>query len=317
MPAHPTTLRRVEAYLPDPVADVREVAGRMGLSRHQARMFHRIHGLDTLREDPELPLFELVARPARRVLATLPDPRAVRYLLYAHTIQEVTPAHLDAAAEIGRLLDLPHAETFALTQQNCASGLAAVDAAGELLRADGDPDALALVVTGEKPFSRIARLISNTTIMGEASAACLVGLGGGGSAVRGYAVRTDGRHCAGIRMTPQQVHDFGETYAPDLAAVVRQALDRAGRTLDDVAAVVPHNVNRSSWLRVVAELGIPKERVQLENIPRWSHCYCSDPFLNLAALREEGRLAAGGCYLLAAVGLGATYAAMVIEHLGD
>jgi len=59
-------------------------------------------------------------------------------------------------------------------------------------------------------------------------------------------------------------------------------------------------------------------RVYLDNIPRTGHCFCSDPFLNLVSLRDEGRLVPGARYLLTAVGLGATYAAMVIEHItGD
>ncbi|MDD1062485.1 3-oxoacyl-ACP synthase [Streptomyces cocklensis] len=316
MAMRPTVLERVEAYLPARSVDVQQVAADMGLSRHQARLMHRVHGLDVLHDDPGLGLYDLVLEPARRVLAALPDPSVVRYLLYAHTIQEVTPAHVDAAADLGRLLGLPDAECFALTQQNCASGLAAVDAAGELLRADGDPQAKALVVTGEKPFSKLARLIANTTVMGEASAAALVGLAPRGFAVRGYAVRTDGRFCEGVRMTTQAAQDFGDSYAAGLAAVVHEALGQADLGLSDLVTIVPHNVNRSSWLRVAKELGIGPERIHLDGVARYGHCFCSDPFLNLVALREQQGLVEGGHYLFAAVGLGATYAAMVIEHLG-
>jgi 3-oxoacyl-[acyl-carrier-protein] synthase III len=63
---------------------------------------------------------------------------------------------------------------------------------------------------------------------------------------------------------------------------------------------------------VIAALGLDRDRVYLDNISRYAHCFCSDPFLNLATLRAEGRLAPGH-YLLTAVGLGATYAAMVVE----
>jgi 3-oxoacyl-[acyl-carrier-protein] synthase III len=317
MPAQLTTLHSVAAYAPDRSVGVLDVAEQLGLPRRQGRLFQRIHGLDQLREEPGLSLFELVTTPARTLVESMPDRSDIRYLIYAHTIQQVTPAGQDAAARIADLLGLPGAEAFALTQQNCAGGLAAVDAAGELLRADGDSRARALVVTGEKPFSKLARLIDNTSIMGEASAACLVGLDGPGSVVRGYAVRTDGRFCAGIRMTPQAVRDFGESYPADLAAVIHEALAQAGLGLSEVAAVVPHNVNRSSWLRVIRELGLDRELVYLDNIPRYGHCYCADPFLNLVTLRDQGRLVAGGHYLLTAVGLGATYAAMVIEQTGD
>ncbi|MBS2532713.1 ketoacyl-ACP synthase III family protein [Catenulispora sp. NF23] len=313
MLAQLTTLHDLAAYAPQESADVLDVAADLGLSRSQGRLFHRVHGLDRLRQDPDQHLFDLLCAPARTVVERVADHEDIRYLIYAHTIQQVTPAGLDPATRIAELLGLPDAEAFSLTQQGCAGGLAAVDAAGELLRADGDPAAKALVVTGEKAFSKLARLIDNTAIMGEASAACLVGIGGGPAVVRGYAVRTDGRFSHGIRMTPQAVRDFGESYPADLAAVIQEALAEAATDLSELTAVIPHNVNRSSWLRVIKELGVDKQLVYLDNIPRYSHCFCVDPFLNLVTLREQGRLAAGGRYLLTAVGLGATYAAMVID----
>lgn len=76
--------------------------------------------------------------------------------------------------------------------------------------------------------------------------------------------------------------------------------------------IVPHNVNNSSWRGVIRELGFGVERIYLDNVPRYGHCFGSDPFINLASMRDEGRLRDDGVYLLAAVGLGATYAAMVI-----
>ena len=52
----------------------------------------------------------------------------------------------------------------------------------------------------------------------------------------------------------------------------------------------------------------------LDNVPRYSHTYSADLFLNLATMRERGLLVAGGRYLMVTVGLGATYAAMVLEY---
>jgi 3-oxoacyl-[acyl-carrier-protein] synthase-3 len=236
----------------------------------------------------------------------------VRYLIYAHTIQNVAPADVDVAADLAERLGLRRAEAFALTQQNCATGLAAVDVAAELLRADGDPAAKALVVTGEKTFSRLAQLVENTTIMGEASTACLVGLNGPGLRVRSYVARTQGQHADIFRPSPQSQAEFGDTYTERLTAIVRDAVAAAGLTLDDIALVVPHNVNHSTWRKVIPALGLSRDRVYLDNIGRYAHTFCADPFLNLATLRADGRLRPGH-YLLTAVGLGATYAAMAVE----
>ena len=313
-----TTLEHVEAYAPGQSVAIEDVAETLRLNRHQTRLFRRIHGLDRFRRDPGSSLFDLVRVPAESVLARVPDPSVIRYVIFAHTIQEVTPAGIDAAAVIAESLGLKHADAFALTQQNCASGLAAVDVAGELLRADGDPQARALVVTGEKTFAPMAHLIANTTIMGEASTASLVGLTGPGLTgpglrVRSYAVRTDGRYADGLRLAPKAHQEFCDTYTERLGEVIEEALQQAGLTLGQITLVLPHNVNRSSWLSIMRHFDLAPERIYLDNVPRYGHCFCSDPFLNLVTLRDEGRLIPSGHYLLTAVGLGATYAAMIVD----
>lgn len=313
MSAGLVTLDAFAAFAPSRSIAIEEVAGSLRLSRYQTKVFRRVHGLDRLRDAAELSLFDLVRTAADAVLRDVADRDAIRYLIFAHTIQEIAPAHIDAAAVLRDLLGLPAAEAFAVTQQNCASGLAAIDVAGELLRAGGDPRARALVVTGEKPFSRMVRLIENTTIMGEASSACLVGLDGGGSRVRSYVARTRGQFAEVHRPAPAVRAEFGESYTGHFVAAVTDAVARAGLRLSDITLVVPHNVNRSSWHRVMHALGLDRQRVFLDNVPRYGHCFCADPLLNLVTLRDEGRLEPGGYYLLTAVGLGATYAAMVIE----
>lgn len=319
-----TILERVEAFAPRPSVTVEEVAGELGLSRFQARMFRRFHGMDRLRADAGLDVFELLQGAGEALLRWFGEPELIRYLILAHTVIEITPAQFDAASVLARRLGLTRAEPLALTQQNCASGLAAIDTAGELLRADGDPRARALVLTGEKPFTPLVQLIAGTTMMGEAAAACLVTAGdettwrpaktGSLDRIRSYASWTLGRFSDGVRLSPEGLKEFNDTYTTNLVAVVSEAVAQAGLGLGDITMVIPHNVNRLLWLRTADELGVDRRRIYLDNIPRYSHTYCSDPILNLATLRDSGRLRDGRYYLLTAVGLGATYAAMVIEH---
>jgi 3-oxoacyl-[acyl-carrier-protein] synthase-3 len=313
MVASGLTIEAMAAFTPDPVSSVEEVAPRLRLSPSKVKLFRRVHGLHRLHLDPDLPVLDLITAPAARLVTRIADLDRVRYLVYAHTIQDVSPAGFDIATALAARLGLHRANAFALTQQNCASGLAAVDICGELLATD-DPDALALVVTGEKAFSPMAQLIQNTTIMGEASAACLLSRTGGGDRVLSYSARTDGRFAGGIRLDPAGIHEFGVGYASRLVETVRCALAAAGLTLPDVTLIVPHNVNMSSWKAVIELLGVDPAVVFLENVAEYGHCYCSDPFLNYCQLRDRGGLTVGGHYVFTAVGLGATYAAMVIRH---
>ena len=94
-------------------------------------------------------------------------------------------------------------------------------------------------------------------------------------------------------------------YRPSLAEVMRQALDTAGLTLDDIRLVLPHNVNLVTWQRMCLLLGFPRDRVLLDNIPATGHVFCADLFANYQTARERGLLQPGDRYLAAAVGAAA------------
>jgi 3-oxoacyl-[acyl-carrier-protein] synthase III len=309
-----STLDDVSVYLPPAGCTVEQTAPELGLTRPQARMLRRAHGFGSLREDPGADIFDLVGRAAEGALRTAVDRRAIRYLVFAHTVPSVTPAHTRAAEVLRDRLDLPRAEAFAVTQQHCASGLSALDVAGELLRADPDAGAKALVLVGEKRLRPLARLVARTCALGEASVACLVGQHGGRDRVLSYTDRTVRLLAEGVWTSAESEREFSEGYVRNLAGVIEEAACLAGLRLADIAMVVPHNVSRLLWSRTCAALGIGLPLVYLETIAECGHCLCADPFLNFVALRDAGRLERGARYVLTAVGLGSTYAAMVVEH---
>jgi 3-oxoacyl-[acyl-carrier-protein] synthase-3 len=58
--------------------------------------------------------------------------------------------------------------------------------------------------------------------------------------------------------------------------------------------------------------------VVLENVAAYGHVFCADNFINYLTADRRGLLRPGAPYLMAAAGagLGAVYAAMVLEHPG-
>ena len=92
------------------------------------------------------------------------------------------------------------------------------------------------------------------------------------------------------------------------------AVARAGLELDDIDLILPHNVNTVSWKRLCQAMGVPVARVLLDNVPVTGHSFCADAFINYRTAAERGRLHPGRKYLIAAVGSGATFSAMVFEH---
>jgi 3-oxoacyl-[acyl-carrier-protein] synthase-3 len=311
------TLERIESFLPERSVRIEDLAEHLGLRRAELGVFRKFYGLDTLRFDPGISLLDLLRPAAVRALGALPPGRRVRYLIFAHTTQTLAPPDVDIAQEIRADLELAEADAFSMSQQACVSSLGAIDAAAHLLRADGADGGAgdyALVVTGERAFSPMVQLIPNTAIMADAGGACLVTLDGAGDLVRSFSTTTYGQYAHWSALTPEQNTEFGKLYGERLGAAISAAVDAAGLTFDEIDTVIPHNVNELAWRQTIKALDAAPEKFFLDNIARLSHTYTSDVFINYASMREAGRLVSGRNYVLASVGLGATFGAMVITH---
>ncbi|NMO53350.1 3-oxoacyl-ACP synthase [Actinoplanes sp. TBRC 11911] len=308
-----TAIEAVSAYLPPARVPITELAAELGLSDRQAALYRRYYGLDTVCLDPGGTLTDLMLGAAGKLDALRGREHQVRYVIQARTL-ECPPYPVNPVHDVRDALGLRHAAAFTVMQHACASGLLAVDLAGRLLAAGGDPDGLALLFVGEKAFTPIARQIPGTTVMGEGSAAVLIRHGGTRDRVVSYATRSHGRFSDGLLLTGPAAEEFELRYLDALAEVIQAATSHAGVSPSELSLVLPHNVNRLSWIRLARRIGLPVDRVLLDNVPLTGHCFGADPFINYATAIELGRLRAGDHYLMAAVGLGATFSAMVLQH---
>lgn len=313
-----TALEAVSVYLPPERIPVETLAGPLGLTGMQVKLFRRFHGLREVGRDPGASLYDLLMKAAAGLDALRGQEHRVRYVLYARTMPVVGPYPVNPLHEVCRALGLGHALAFTVTHQSCASGLLAIDMAGRLLAADGTgardgPEPLALILSGEKAFTREAQVFADTTIFGEGASACLVSAFGARDRMLAYASNVRGDFDSDTGANDARLQ---REYRPSLAEVMRQALDEAGLTLDDIRVVLPHNVNLVTWQRMCLLLGFPRDRVVLDNIPATGHVFCADVFANYQTACERGLLRPGDRYLAAAVGAGggATFAAMVFEH---
>jgi 3-oxoacyl-[acyl-carrier-protein] synthase-3 len=335
-----TALEAVSVYLPPVRVPIESLAGPLGLTAMQVRLFRRFHGLGEVGRDPDPSPFGLLMKAAAGLDALRGQEHRVRYVLYARAMPVVAPYPVNPLHEVCRALGLEHALAFTVTHQSCASGLLAIDMAGRLLAADsadpgpadpgpadpgrgdtgngpdgtGDPAGpLALILAGEKAFTHDAQVFADTTVFGEGASACLVSAFGARDRLLAYAsnVRGDFDSATGENDARLQ-----REYRPLLAEVMLQALDEAGLTLGDIRVILPHNVNMVTWQRMCVLLKFPRDRVVLDNIPTSGHVFCADLFANYQTACERGLLQPGDRYLAAAVGAGggATFAAMVFEH---
>lgn len=309
-----TALEAVAVCLPPADVPIEQVCAEVGQTSRQTTLFRRFHGLDRVLLDPEGTLLDMLMGAATALEALRGQEHRVRYVIFARSAPVSAPYPHNPVDEVRRALGLDNAVSFSITHHACAVGLLAIDVAGRLLAVDGDPDALALILAGEKTFTLDGRLIPETAICGEVATACLVRPGGGRDRMLSYAALQRGEFEGRLAEQPDLLARFQQVYANLMAEAIQGALDEAGVDLADISLILPHNVNRISWRRVCKLLDYPLEQVLLDNVPVTGHCFGADVFINYQSAMDRNLLHPGDLYLAASAGVGAVFAAMVFEH---
>jgi len=310
-----TVLAGVGVYVPEERVPIEELAERIGLTPMQVKIFRRYHGLGEVARAPKEGLIDLL----RAAVADLEDfdqvKHRIRYVLHARSFSVVVPYPENPVRELCDELGLEHASAFAVGHHACSSGLLAVEVAGRLLAADSDddPQALALILAGEKAFTPQSQMVPDTSFFGEGAAACLVQAAGERDRLLAYAVDLRGEFDDD---SPETAAEYQNIYADALADAIKAAVDRSGTPMDEIALMLPHNVNLVAWRRVCRRLGVPTAKVVLDNVPTLGHVFCADAFINYRTARQRGLLRPGERYVMAAAGagFGAAFAALVVEH---
>jgi 3-oxoacyl-[acyl-carrier-protein] synthase-3 len=317
-----TALEAVSVHVPPLRIPIEDMAESLGLTEMQVKLFRRFHGLKEVSRAPDASPYDLLMAAAAGLDALRGQEHRVRFVLYARAMPVAVPYPDNPLHEVCRALGLDHAVAFTVTQQSCAAGLLAIDLAGRLLAAEAGETAqtagqgeapLALVLSGEKAFTRAAQAFADTTVFGEGASACLVSAFGARDRLLAYASSVRGEFDS---LTGENDARLQSEYRPSLAEVMRRAMDEAGVALEDIRVVLPHNVNLVTWQRMCTLLKFPRDRVVVENITASGHIFCADVFVNYKTACGRGLLRPGDRYLAAAVGAGggATFSAMVFEH---
>jgi len=307
-------LERLGAFVPETTVSVQDLGERVGLTASQIHFYSRFLGLDRIVTAPDISLADMLTAAGGQALQGV-DRGDVRFLIHAHTGQHAAPPTWNLLEQVRSSLGLRNASALGVSHQNCVIGLYAFQVARYLLH-NASPREKALIVIGEKVLGPSSYLIPDTTIMGEAAAAYLVGRSPEGDQIIGQSTRILGRFYQGLGGSDDLKAEYKTIYLDTLTKVMRQALTDSRVATADLAAVLPHNVNRMSWKRVASELGVPADRIYLDNVAKLGHCYGADPIINLATARAAGRVGPGDLVLLASAGLGASFGAAVVR-LGD
>jgi 3-oxoacyl-[acyl-carrier-protein] synthase-3 len=290
---------------------IEEAAAQLALTSTELKMFKRYYGFEQFRIDDTRPLAELLDTAMTALAARNRRIRSeLKILAHCHTISDIATFAPDPLHWLRGRHVPSSTEIMSLTMNHCAIGISMLMFMDAFL---SDED-LGVLLIGEKAFHRTIRLIENTSIMGEAAAAVLVGHGPGLLTYLGGHTTHEGAFSviSGHQGTGSLV-GFGTSYYDFMVKHILEALSRYDLDLEDVRYIFPHNVNVASWRRIASSLGTSLDKIYLHNVARYGHCFGADPFINISHALGQGELNVGDTVLLISAGLGGTVATALMS----
>ena len=173
----------------------------------------------------------------------------------------------------------------------------------------GDAAGAVVLQRRETPGAGL-RLLSHTWAS-DGSKADFICLPAGGSREPASHATVDNRQHF-LRMNGGRVYRFAVRTIPVL---VKEVLERAGRSLEDLKLLIPHQANWRIIESAMQKLNLPRERVAV-NIDQYGNTSSASVLLALSEVCQDGRLQAGDILVMASFGAGLTWAAVAMEMMG-
>lgn len=237
----------------------------------------------------------------------------------------------DTASLLQHRLGCREVPTYDLGGSGCAGFVQAVDVARS--RIAFEPKTM--LVIGVELISRLISWEDRATsvLFGDGAGAVIMGPEGGKATILDVATGTDGSMAEILTLdTGGTLHPFNaEAVASGsynqltmngrevfkqavrrMSGITSEVLGRLGKTVDDVALVVPHQANRRIIDAVGNHLGIDESKVYV-NVDRYGNTGSASVPLALWEARELGRIQAGDLVMLTAFGAGFHWAAAALQ----
>jgi len=255
------------------------------------------------------------------------DPDEIGVILYAGALTSSSTLATDSSSD-GAALHLPdvmdlfkypvsriqaefgltRATAVGVDQQACASLFSAIRIGRDMLVAEPELRAVLCVAADRFPTHAPREMIYN--VVSDAACAALLRKDWRGNRILACGHVTKGA----LWDASEMENEIIAAYFPTARTVIRETLERAGLSIDDIDWIVPHNVSLRSWEILLGLLDFPREKLFAENIARVGHTIASDNLLNLRDLLDSGRVREGERLLLFTFGYGLHWSCMVVER---
>ena len=261
--------------------------------------------------------YDLAKSAVRKLLrAAAVAPAEIDTLIYASALPEKQPRRSGDLSSLFRYpatalqyeLELARANVIGLAQAGCVSFLSALRLASNLL--SSEPRIRRVLCVSADALPKGARREVLYNLISDGAAAALVERG----AARNRMITT-AHVTKGYFWDPKDKgNEIVASYFATARHVIEQALEQAHLAIEDIAMVIPHNVNRKSWDILRGLAGIPPERFFGANIGRKGHTVAADHAINLCDAMQAGRIKPGDYLLLFTFGFGSHWACTILQH---
>lgn len=301
------------SYIPGSSLTIEEAGELLGISRENSLIYKKIYGIEKIPVERQLSLVEFIKQPLQELLRkNALDGTEINYLIHCHTSKLISPFGTSLIRTVKNELGLSRATAFGSSFNNCATVISVIDVISQILsKKDAE---YAMIVCADFAFTSTLKLIPNISILADGAAAILVSSEGSRNKLLAIETHIAGRYSRGMWLNAVECKHFEDNYIDLLKNTIQNALTKANLTLEQIKIIFPHNVNYPSWRKLASALGIPLKKIYLDNIKKYSHCFGADIFINYVSALSENLLQPGDYYLMATVGLGATFAAMVFQY---
>ncbi len=153
------------------------------------------------------------------------------------------------------------------------------------------------------------RLLEGSALMGDAAGGCIFSPHPSEILIRDVLFSQDGSF---HEVELAHAH-WNSTYFFRMNGLTRSILQRNGLAIQDVDHILPHFTNRNAWSALQSILRFSDDQIVSDPIGKVGHLYGLDPLYGLNLLRRDGRLHKGDVLLFLAVGLGASFGAVLME----
>ena len=273
----------------------------------KGQIYKKILGFESISVVEEEKLFDLFYDNIKQIKS---DENESVLLIITHTSPNISTYFNGISKKICRKIQLDNNYVFGLSSNRCVSFFDALKIA--LLYLNNKVVTKVLIITGDIAFTKELRVINDVAIAGDAVSSIIFSNSGEHNQLIDCKTITRGEFASGVWLQGENKKFYEKNYISIMKDLIFSLLDRNGLNLEQINWIIPHNVNKMSWLNFIKEINYPESKIILENISQHGHCFASDLIINYKTMTPF--LQPGDYYLFVSAGLGGTFGTALFKH---